>query len=250
MHTVCVPIAHMFETPDITSQHTDEVLFGFECEIKDEFGGFYKITTEYNYTGWVKKEDICPRLFTGGFTVKTPFADLLPTPENRRAPIITFPKGARVDYGTPHEGERYGMVILPNKTGGYMHREWVVPNPKKTCDYRNIIAETALSYLGVQYRWGGKTHGGIDCSGLAFMAYHFAGIPIYRDARIELSPALKEIHFDEMAKGDLMFYKGHVAIYLGDERFVHSCGARGVCVSDFNTQPSMKKDIITIGTAK
>ena len=250
MYTVQVPISHLYALPDKTSEHVDEALFGTECEILDDFHSFYKIKTDYEYIGWVEKTDICPVLVRGGFVVKKLFADLLPTPENNRTPIITFPKGSRVDYGAPHEGERYGMVILPDKTGGYMHKEWVAPYPQMTENFRDIILETAKSYLGVQYRWGGKSPMGIDCSGLAFMSYQMAGITLWRDADIDRSTALKQITLAEAQKGDLLFYRGHVAIYEGNGRFIHSCGPYGVCESDFETQPHMKNNIIAIGSLK
>lgn len=249
-HTVCVPIAHIFASPDLAGEHTDEALFGNECEITDEFFSFYKIKTDYGYCGWTLKTNVCPILKKGAFVVSTPFADLLRSPENKYAPITTFPMGSVVDYGVPHAGERYGMVILPDKTGGYMHNKWVSPLPVKTEDYRDTVCETAKKYLGVQYRWGGKTHNGIDCSGLAFMSYYMAGIKIWRDASLEKSEALKPISLDQAQKGDLLFYKGHVAVYLGENRFIHSCGSHGVVYGDFNQQPNMKTDIIGIGTLK
>lgn len=250
MYTVCVPIAHIYKSPDIKSEHTDEALFGNECEIKDDFLSFYKIVTDYGYTGWVKKTDICPALQKGGFVVKYPFADLLPTPENCREPIMTFPKGSVVDFGVPHAEERYGMVILPDKTGGYMNKNRVAPLPRKTENYRDIIVDTAFSYLGTQYRWGGKTHEGIDCSGLAFMSYFFAGIPIWRDADIDMCQNLEKIPLDCAGKGDLLFYKGHVAIYLGEDKIIHSTGGDGVRLDTFETRPDMKNNITAIGTVK
>jgi hypothetical protein len=148
MYTVQVPISHLYSIPALNGEHVDEALFGTECEILDDFGDFYKIKTDYEYIGWVKKTDICPALQKGGFVVKCHFADLLPTPENNRAPIITFPKGSVVDYGAPHAGERYGMVILPDKTGGYMHNQWVQKYPEKCDNFRDVIVETAKKLSG------------------------------------------------------------------------------------------------------
>ena len=250
MYTVCVPLATLYALPDTKSEQTDEAIFGTECEILDDFKEFYKIKTDYDYIGWTLKTNLCPALHKGGYIVRSLFADLLPAPENKYSPIITFPKGSVVDYGAPHEGERYGMVILPDKTGGYMHKEWVRPLPQKTENYRDIIVETAKTYLGAQYRWGGKTPAGIDCSGLAFMCYKFAGIQIWRDADIERSTALENIPLSVAEKGDLLFYKGHVAIYLGENKFIHSCGSHGVVYGDFESSPHMKNNIIAIGTVK
>jgi cell wall-associated NlpC family hydrolase len=82
------------------------------------------------------------------------------------------------------------------------------------------------------------------------MSYFFAGINIWRDADIDRSTALKQITLSEAQKGDLLFYRGHVAVYLGDEKFIHSCGSHGVCYGDFETSPHMKNNIVAIGTVK
>ena len=62
--------------------------------------------------------------------------------------------------------------------------------------FRERIKESALEYMGTQYRWGGKSSQGIDCSGLTFMSYLNSGLLIYRDASIReefpVSPVKQE----------------------------------------------------------
>ena len=70
------------------------------------------------------------------------------------------------------------------------------------------------SYLGAQYRWGGKTPLGIDCSGIVSMAYLLNGVTIYRAAAIKSGFALHEISLEAAKPGDLLFFPGHVAMYL------------------------------------
>lgn len=90
--------------------------------------------------------------------------------------------------------------------------------------FRESIVQTAYSYLGTQYRWGGKTACGIDCSGLAFMSYFRNGILIWRDAVIKEGYPVHEIPIEQAKPGDLLFFLGHVAIYLGNGKIIHATG--------------------------
>ena len=56
---ICVPAAHVYRYPDITSEHIDEAVYGTECEILDEINGFYRVDLSYGYRGYVLKSDIC-----------------------------------------------------------------------------------------------------------------------------------------------------------------------------------------------
>lgn len=105
--------------------------------------------------------------------------------------------------------------------------------------FREAVTETAKGYLGTQYRWGGKSSEGIDCSGLAFMSYMLNGVLIYRDAAIEKGYPIREIPKEAAQKGDLIFFPGHVAICLGEGRFIHSTGYEksfGCVINSLNPQ--------------
>lgn len=243
---VCVPFASLFSAPDVMSEHIDELLYGDGLEILEEVGNFYKIKTDYNYIGWIQKENISKNDFCPNSIVISPFADLLFEKKDFFRPALTLPKGARVEV----VGNRSKYSKVKNFDGEiyYIRTEHIFPLGYAEDDIRRSIVNTAFSYLGTQYRWGGRTNHGIDCSGLCFNAYRFNGIDIWRDADIEKSKNLKKIPLEEAKKGDLLFFKGHMAIYLGDGEIIHSSASRGkVAVEELNER--LKKIYICAGTA-
>ncbi len=229
VYTVAVPLAHVFAAPDKTSEHVDEALYGTEIQVIDKLNGFARIKDEFGYSGWVWESDIAPQLAKPTHMIVLPFADLLPDASNFYAPVMTLPMGAKVDVGFSHQFDRHAFVALPDKRTYYIRKEAIAPIPteKGESKTRELIVENASKYLGVQYRWGGKTHWGIDCSGLAFMACHLSGINIWRDAHIEKTPRMRKIEKDMAKPGDLYFFKGHVAIAIGDGDFIHATSSAG-----------------------
>jgi cell wall-associated NlpC family hydrolase len=100
--------------------------------------------------------------------------------------------------------------------------------------YGARAAAVAQKMVGVRYRYGGETPKGFDCSGLAFYAYRRAGLTIPRDSTAQ-QKAATPVDLKHARPGDLLFFdtswnRHHVAIYLGDRRFVHS-PRRGKTVS-------------------
>ncbi len=86
---------------------------------------------------------------------------------------------------------------------------------------------TARRFLGVPYFWGGKESLGIDCSGLVQVALHCAGLACLRDTGQQendasLGQALPPDTTPEY--GDLIFWKGHVALALDATTVLHATG--------------------------
>ena len=91
--------------------------------------------------------------------------------------------------------------------------------------FRNALAEQAKKYLGTEYRWGGKSGRGIDCSGLVSSAYMQCGVLIYRDAKLVEGWPMHKIPLEQAKRGDALYFPGHIALYLGEGRYIHSTGA-------------------------
>jgi len=92
--------------------------------------------------------------------------------------------------------------------------------------YGARAAAIAKGMVGVPYRYGGASPKGFDCSGLAYYAYQRVGLAIPRTSSAQ-KRAATSIDFSHASVGDLLFFdtrwnRRHVAIYLGDRRFVHA----------------------------
>ena len=113
--------------------------------------------------------------------------------------------------------------------GLYRLDSMTVEDLKDSTANGNAIVEAAYSQLGVPYVWGGSTPGkALDCSGLTQYCYAQAGIRIshYTGSQYE---ELRRIPLSEAKPGDILYRSGHVAIYIGDDRYIHEPRAGDVC---------------------
>jgi cell wall-associated NlpC family hydrolase len=82
-------------------------------------------------------------------------------------------------------------------------------------------ADVAERFVGTPYLWGGRDSLGIDCSGLVQQALYAAGLACPRDSdqQAELGEAVDR---RALARGDLVFWRGHVGMMLDDARLIHA----------------------------
>lgn len=94
-------------------------------------------------------------------------------------------------------------------------------------ELRNKIIDIGKSYLGSKYKYGASGKSGFDCSGFVMHVYRQVGINLPRMSKNQYKFA-KKISLEEAFPGDVLFFKidgkivSHVAIYLGDKKFLHS----------------------------
>ncbi len=93
----------------------------------------------------------------------------------------------------------------------------------------SAIVQAAYSQLGVPYVWGGSTPGvGLDCSGLTQYCYRQAGISISHYTEDQYAE-LRHIPLSQAQPGDILYKPGHVAIYIGDGKYIHEPQTGDVC---------------------
>ncbi len=239
------PSAFMHLCPDGKSEVTDELLYGTEISVFDEsYAGYVYCKTDYGYGGYVDVSSLSPCRKNGAkTTVTSSFCDFYEYPEYRFAPVMTLCRGCTLRGETEAVGDggfvgvetEKGRLFAPSKC---LEIKGTLPRSDEK-SLRKKIVECALSYLGTSYRWGGKSTYGIDCSGLCFMAYTLCGLSLYRDAEPD-GRYVKKICFSELVPADLIYYNGHVTMYIGEGKYVHSSATLGgVCVGSLDAKSPM-----------
>ncbi len=86
------------------------------------------------------------------------------------------------------------------------------------------LARVADGLVGTPYLWGGRTPAGLDCSGLVQLSFAMAGVRMPRDASMQEEVGRALAGADDLQRGDLVFWPGHVAIMLDAQQLVHASG--------------------------
>lgn len=94
------------------------------------------------------------------------------------------------------------------------------------------VASYALQFVGNPYVSGGTSlTNGADCSGFTQSVYARFGISLPRTSGAQ-SKVGKGVSYSEAKAGDIIYYSGHVAIYIGGGKIVHAANSsKGICVS-------------------
>lgn len=253
----------IYLNPSADSEYADEGLCGMIYSVDDESGDFYHITMEYGYKGYLLKSDFKALVHaewanTRNAFVIAPSADLLPEPRYRGPSRLTVPRGTYVLAHFNKQSEGFIPVELVDGTVGYMRSEWLrdknTLTNREEVAVRQAIIKDAQSYLGTIYKWGGKTPQGIDCSGLTFMAYWLNGLLLYRDAKLVAGIGARPIPTEAIQPADLLYYPGHITLYLGDQLYIHSKGGSGgVVVNHMDLShplctPISNGDLLAVGS--
>jgi cell wall-associated NlpC family hydrolase len=115
--------------------------------------------------------------------------------------------------------------------------------PRASASAARVLA-TAKQYVGTRYRYGGESpKSGFDCSGFVQYVFGRHGIDLPRTSRLQASAGQSvALAIQSLRPGDLLLFAStgtgvnHVAIYVGDNRIVHSsAGAGGVVYDDLAT---------------
>ncbi len=209
-----VPAAGVHRAPDAASEQMDQLLFGEVFEAIEEEGPWlWGQARRDGYVGFVAAPSLLP---------------LLPEPSHRVAAIRTY-AFAEPSIKTRASGpySMNALVAVEAEDGrlskvagaGWMAQEHLMPIGTFETDWAGV----AKRFMGAPYLWGGRESLGLDCSGLVQQALFACGLACPRDADQQARLG-HEIARGDFARGDLVFWNGHVAIGLDAERVVHANG--------------------------
>jgi cell wall-associated NlpC family hydrolase len=94
------------------------------------------------------------------------------------------------------------------------------------------FVSVAEQFLRVPYLWGGKTSLGLDCSGLVQISLQAAGVECPRDSDMQFNELGNPVELNDVKRGDLVFWKGHVGIMVDSETLLHANGYHMMVVKE------------------
>jgi cell wall-associated NlpC family hydrolase len=136
-------------------------------------------------------------------------------------PSIKLPPAETLVLGSKLAVVREDGSFAVTREGTYVPRAHLAALDHREVDFVTV----AERFVCTPYLWGGKSSLGIDCSGLVQVSLVAAGIGCPRDSDMQeagLGRALAPEEMSKLQRGDLIFWKGHVAIVRDASTMVHA----------------------------
>jgi len=193
-----------------------EALHGETVTVYDEREGWAWVQLDHdNYVGYMPSEGLVPAAVAPTHRVSVLRTYIFPEPDSKVPPLAMLSLNARL--AVAEETGRY----LRLENGGFVYARHAVPVGEHAADFVAV----AEAFLGTPYLWGGRTSVGLDCSGLVQLAAAAAGHAVPRDADMQAAEAGQAVDWHEggaLARGDLVFWEGHVGIMTSPGAFIHA----------------------------
>jgi hypothetical protein len=206
------PLSDIYKKPDVVSEVTSQILYGEKFKIISKNKSWIKIKVLYdNYIGYIKNKDYTE--------------DHKPTHKIfiLKANIYNKQKN-KTKYFLPF-ASRISIIQESKKFIEFEKNKWI-----KKSDVKNInhIEKDYLKilkfFLKTKYVWGGKTYRGIDCSAILQLFFYYNNKFYPRDTKDQIKYSIKKNKGGVFKKGDIIFWKGHVAVCINSQKLIHAYG--------------------------
>ncbi|RUW74071.1 peptidase P60 [Mesorhizobium sp. M4B.F.Ca.ET.143.01.1.1] len=220
---ISVSVADLRKAPRPDAGVNTQALFGDDVLVFEDSAGWAWIQAERDgYVGYVADTVLGPREQAPTHIVSVPRTFLYPGPD-LRFPVsgqLSMGSAVTVTGAAETRGTHYALL----SSGQALIAAHLQPAGETAADYVSV----AESFLGTPYLWGGVSGFGIDCSGLVQLAMRMAGRDVLRDSDMQAASIGKPLDpgpdFTGMRRGDLVFWKGHVAIMTDADTMIHANG--------------------------
>ena len=205
---ISVPVCDLLDEPNGDRQR--QFLYGASVDVFEDVAGWAFVRQHSDgYVGYVKAAALSSYSNPTHY-ITNPLTHCYRDADFKSPDIFQLPMQSSIRV---HEHkDRFGRTDL-----GWIPLTHLKPLAEKAPD---IVTE-AQKFLGVPYLWGGNSALGIDCSGLVQVACSACGIKAPADSDLQRA-ALGEHVNGDMTRGDLLFWKGHVALVHDAGHILHA----------------------------
>ena len=217
---VTSPVIGLRPRPDAAAGIDTELLYGETVRVLDRTGGWTWVKADFDgYVGYLPETALSEPGGPATHVVATPRTFAYTGADLRTPAAFALSLGSRLTV--VGESETRGTRYLTLESGQSVVAGHCAPADQPIGDDYVAIAER---FLETPYLWGGRSGFGIDCSGLVQLSMMMAGRRAPRDSDMQAAGLGTPIGRDELVRGDLVFWKGHVAIMQDEKTILHANG--------------------------
>ena len=212
-------LVDVLEKPNNNSKVSSQITYGEKFKILSENKNFYKVKNLYdNYIGYISKKIKTKKVFKPTHKIKILKSQIYfgPYEKKKRLSNKFLPFGSELEI---IKKEKNFIMFEKN--------QWIKLNDVRLNSFRdkNFVKILKL-FINCPYKWGGKTFHGIDCSALIQVYYKYNNKFFPRDTIEQIKQKKGIIIKKKFKKGDIIFWKGHVAVCINSNNLIHAYGPK------------------------
>ncbi len=209
------PFSNIYKSPNKRSEVTSQILYGERFKILSKRKGWIKIKLLYDrYVGFIKNKNYVSELKIS-HKVSTIQANIYNKPNNKR--------NNKTQKTLPF-GSKLSVIERRNRFVRYENNKWLkLKDIRKINHKEKKFIKIFKTFLKTKYVWGGKTSSGIDCSALLQIFFYYNNLFYPRDTKDQINYSINK-KSKRFSKGDIIFWKGHVAICINSLQLIHAYG--------------------------